>query len=76
MPDEVLTSIRKNQSKYMDELKVSIPEELNNPDEYVDCSDKEDIARYILDMVYGALVDSMFMTFDAFEEFGLLKKEV
>ena len=76
MPDEVLTSIRKNQSKYMDELAASIPEELNNPDDYVDCSDKEDIARYILDMVYSALVDSMFMTFDAFKEFGLLKKEV
>ena len=76
MPDEVLTSIRKNQSKYMDELAASIPEEFNNPDDYVDCSDKEDIARYILDMVYSALVDSMFMTFDAFKEFGLLKKEV
>ena len=49
---------------------------LNNPDDYVDCSDKEDIARYILDMVYGALTDSMFMTFDAFEEFGLLKKGI
>ena len=76
MPDEVLNGIQKKQNKYMDELKASIYYELNNSDDYVDCSDKDDIARYILDMVHGALVDSIFMTFDTFEEFGLLKKEV
>lgn len=76
MPDEVLNSIHEKQNKYMDELEASIPEELNNPDDYVDCSDKDDILRYILDVVNNALSDSMFMTFDTFEEFGLLKKEI
>ena len=76
MPDDVLNTVHEKQNKYINELEASIPEELNNPDDYVDCSDKDDIARYILDMVRTALVDSMFMTFDTFEEFGLLKKEV
>lgn len=73
MPDEVLNSIQKKQNKYMDELKASIYYELNNSDDYVDCSDKDDIARYILDMVHGALVESMFMTFDTLKDLDLLK---
>lgn len=73
MPDEVLHNIQEKQFKYLEDLKASIPMELNNPDDYVDCSDKDDIARYILDVISIAMSDSMFMTFDVFKERGLLK---
>lgn len=76
MPDEVYNSMKEKLNEYIDKLKVSIPEALNDPDGFVDCSDKKDIASYVLAMVDSALYDSMFMTFDTFEEFGLLKKEV
>lgn len=76
MPDEVLHSIQDKQNEYMDKLEKLIPEHLNRPDLYVNCSDKDDITRYILEMVRYALSDSMFMTFDTFNELGLLKKEV
>ena len=76
MPDEVLHNIQEKQNKYIEKLKISIPKELDDPDFYVDCSDKDDMARYILDMISIAMGDAMFMAFDAFNEAGLLKREV
>ena len=76
MPDEVLHNIQEKQNKYIKKLKASILNELDDPDFYVDCSDKDDIARYILYTIGIAMSDSMFMTFDAFNEAGLLKQEV